>query len=217
VSCQALPGEPLYGGQMMKYMALAAQRGGAIAIRANGVEDIRDIKSTVDLPVIGLIKREVPGSGIFITPGMEDVRQILDAGADVVALDVTDREDRLNRVTELIEYIHSRGALVMADISVLEEGMEAEKRAVDFVATTLSGYTPYSTQQVEPDIALIKQLSKSLKVPVVAEGRISTPDEAATALKAGADYVVVGGAITRPHLITQRFVNRMSELWWGRG
>jgi N-acylglucosamine-6-phosphate 2-epimerase len=211
VSCQALPGEPLYGEGMMAMMAKAAEQAGAIGIRSNGPEDIRRIKEAVGLPVIGLNKRKVPGSDVFITPDLSDVEAILQAGADIVALDMTDREDRLTKTAALVRHIHAAGAWVMADVSTFEEGKKAAFLGADFVSTTLSGYTPYSPKQEQPDFQLVRQLSECLTVPVVAEGRIWGPDEAVTALQAGATYVVVGSAITRPHLIVSRYVQKMSQ------
>jgi len=211
VSCQALEHEPLHGGDAMAKMARAAVMSGAIGIRTNGVPDIVAIKREVSVPVIGLIKRDIPGSAVFITPTMEEVRAIVEAGAEVVAMDVTDREDRLEKAKELIEYAHAQGAAVMADVSTLEEGLAAERLGADYIGTTLSGYTPYSRQQEEPDFELLEQLVRAVKVPVVAEGRIWTPEDAARALKCGAANIVVGSAITRPQLITERYVRAMSR------
>ncbi|OMC73814.1 N-acetylmannosamine-6-phosphate 2-epimerase [Paenibacillus odorifer] len=211
VSCQALEHEPLHGGDTMAKMARAAVQSGAIGIRTNGVPDIVAIKKEVNVPVIGLIKRDIPGSAIFITPTLDEVKAIVSAKAEIVALDVTNREERLESVKPLIEYAHLRGVLVMADISTFEEGLAAKKLGVDFIGTTLSGYTPYSTQQEGPDLVLIQQLSKLVNIPVVAEGRIWTPEDAAKAKNAGASYVVVGSAITRPQLITSRYVKAVSN------
>jgi N-acylglucosamine-6-phosphate 2-epimerase len=211
VSCQALEHEPLHGGDTMAKMARAAVEAGAIGIRTNGAADIAAIKQAVDVPVIGLIKRDIPGSSVFITPTLDEVKAIVAAGADIVALDATDREDRLLTVVPLIEYAHRAGVLVMADISTYGEGVAAEKLGADLIGTTLSGYTPYSPQQEEPDYELIERLSGSVRVPVVAEGRIWTPEGAAKALQAGAAYVVVGSAITRPQLITARYVSAMNK------
>lgn len=212
VSCQALEDEPLHGGDTMKKMAIAAQMSGAVGIRTNGVNDIRSIKSAIDLPVIGLIKRNMPGSDVYITPTLEEVQAIIEAGADIVALDVTDREGRLEQVSKLIEYAHQAGTAVMADISTFEEGLAAERLGADYIGTTLSGYTPYSLQQKGPDFELIRRLSASVGVPVIAEGRIWKPEEAVQAMKAGASFVVVGSAITRPQLITLRYVEALRNL-----
>ncbi|WP_449603319.1 N-acetylmannosamine-6-phosphate 2-epimerase [Paenibacillus sp. Marseille-Q9583] len=211
VSCQALEHEPLHGGDTMAKMARAAVQSGAIGIRTNGVPDILAIKEEVNVPVIGLIKRDIPGSAIFITPTLDEVKAIVSAKADIVALDVTNREGRLALVKPLIAYAHQMGVLVMADISTLEEGLAAEELGVDFIGTTLSGYTPYSTQQEGPDLVLLQQLCEFVKIPVVAEGRIWTPEDAASAKRAGASYVVVGSAITRPQLITSRYVKAVID------
>lgn len=211
VSCQALENEPLFGAEVMPRMALAARQSGAIGIRTNGVDDIRGIKGCVDLPVIGLIKRDIPGSEIYITPTMEEVKAIVEAGADIVALDVTDRENRLERVSEMIAYARQAGVAVVADISTYEEGVAAERLGADYISTTLSGYTPYSRQQEGPDLELVARLSRTVRVPVVAEGRIWNPDEAVKAMDAGAAYVVVGSAITRPQLITKRFADALRK------
>jgi len=205
VSCQAFPGEPLYGDGIMARMAMAAAAGGAVAIRTNGTGDIRSIKAAVAVPVIGLLKREVPGSDIYITPELEDVEAVLEAGADIVALDFTCREGRPAKLRPLIERIRQAGALAMADISTLEEGLAAEKAGADMISTTLSGYTPYSPRQKQPDLALVRELAGRVRVPLAAEGRIFRLEEAEEAIRAGADYVVVGSAITRPHLITERY------------
>ncbi|WP_127583634.1 N-acetylmannosamine-6-phosphate 2-epimerase [Paenibacillus koleovorans] len=216
VSCQALPGEPLYAPGTMALMALAAEQGGAVGIRAGGPDDIRDIKRTVKLPVIGLLKRNIPGSDIYITPELADVRVIIEAGADAVALDMTDREDRLERVKPLIRYCHDAGVQVMADISTFEEGLQAEALGADLISTTMSGYTPYSPQQEGPDLELVRRLSARCAKPVVAEGRIWSPAEAVLALEAGAAYVVVGGAITRPQQITAKYTAQVDG-WLSRG
>lgn len=211
VSCQALPGEPLYWQGTMARMAVAAEQGGAIGIRANGPDDIRDIKAAVKLPVIGLLKRDIPGSDIYITPELVDVQAIIEAGADVVAMDMTNREDRAEKVVPLIRYCHEAGVAVMADISTFEEGLLAEELGADLISTTMSGYTPYSPKQEGPDLELVRRLAQHLAKPLVAEGRIWSPAEAEEALAAGAEYVVVGGAITRPQFITQKYADRIGQ------
>lgn len=189
-------------------MAKAAEMGGAAAIRANGVEDIFSIKKEVSLPVIGLIKQEYEGSDVYITPTKREVELLLEANVDMIALDATHR-NRPNeeKLQDLIKVIKEKGVLVMADISTLQEGLLAQELGADCVSTTLSGYTSYSRQLSEPDFQLIEELKDVLTIPVIAEGRISTPEEAKKALEAGAFSVVVGSAITRPQDITKRFVN----------
>jgi N-acylglucosamine-6-phosphate 2-epimerase len=209
VSCQALPGEPLHGAEIMSRMALAARAGGAVGIRANGPEDVRSIKAAVPLPLIGLYKDGT--EGVYITPTSWHARMIAEAGAEIIALDATPRP-RPNGETleDLIAVIHDQLArLVMADISTLEEGLAAEAIGADLISTTLAGYTPYSRQQPGPDLVLVRALVQQVRVPVIAEGRIRTPEEACAALGAGAFAVVVGGAITRPQLITRSFVEAL--------
>ncbi|CAH0118179.1 MULTISPECIES: N-acetylmannosamine-6-phosphate 2-epimerase [unclassified Paenibacillus] len=206
VSCQALENEPLYGAETMAKMAKSAAVGGAVAIRANGSQDIAAIKSVTNLPIIGIIKRDYQDSDVYITPTLEEIRQLMEVGVDLIALDAT-RRPRPNGETleSLIAYMKERGQKVMADISTLEEGLYAASLGVDCVSTTLSGYTPYSPQQPDPDYALVKEAAERLTIPVFAEGKIHTPSQAAQMLMIGAHAVVVGSAITRPQLITERY------------
>jgi N-acylglucosamine-6-phosphate 2-epimerase len=206
VSCQAPPGDPLHGPTFMAAMARAAVLGGAVGIRANGPADIQAVRRAVDVPVVGLWKDGA--EGVYITPTVRHARAVVDAGAQIVAIDATGRSrpDR-STVPEVIEGLRrTHHCLVMADVSTLNEGVVAVSSGADLVATTLSGYTPYSPQRPGPDLELVAALAARVEVPVVAEGRIGTPQQARAALDAGAWTVVVGGAITRPQLITARFV-----------
>lgn len=206
VSCQALPHEPLHGSEIMARMALAAWQGGAVGIRANTPQDIRAIREAVPLPLIGIYKDG--DAAVYITPTLEHGRAVARAGADIVALDATSRPRPDGRtLAETIAALHAEFAIpVMADVSTFDEGLAAVEAGADLVSTTLSGYTPYSPQQEGPDLALVAALAERLTVPVIAEGRISTPALARAALEAGAFAVVVGAAITRPQWITARFV-----------
>lgn len=212
VSCQALPDEPLHGAEIMARMAIAARMGGAVGIRANTPADIAAIRAAVpDLPLIGLYKVAVPGfEDVYITPRLEDARAVADAGADIIALDATDRAHPEGTSADLIRAVkRATGKAVMADISTVDEAVAAQEAGADVVSTTLSGYTPYSPQQAGPDLVLVRRLAARLTLPVIAEGRITDPDEARTALLAGAFAVVVGGAITRPQQITRRFAEAL--------
>lgn len=207
VSCQARPGLPLHGPHHMAAMARAAQLGGAAGLRACGMEDIRAEKDATGLPVIGLEKIDFEGYDIYITPTLESMRRVGEAGADIVATDATDRvrPDGF-ALPELLAAFRSESSLpVMADISTLDEGLDAAEMGFDVISTTMSGYTPYSPQQPGPDFELLAELARRVSTPVFAEGRIWTPDEAARALDLGAWAVVVGSAITRPEEITRRF------------
>jgi N-acylglucosamine-6-phosphate 2-epimerase len=205
VSCQAPRGDPLHGPAHMAAMARAAVLGGAVGIRTEGPADVQAVREAVDVPVIGLWKQGA--EGVYITPTAGHARAVAEAGAEIVAIDATSRPrpDR-STVPEVVAGLHrTHHCLVMADVSTLEEGAAAAEAGADLVATTLSGYTPYSRQQPGPDLELVAALAARAEVPVVAEGRITTPGEARAALDAGAWAVVVGGAITRPQLITARF------------
>jgi len=210
-SCQALPDEPLYGTEFMVRMARAAKAGGARAIRANSPRDVRAIKEDINLPVIGIYKDFISGYDVYITPTMKHVLAIADTGAEVIAIDATKQEHPEGDLKDFIHCIQDETpCLVMADISTYEEGLQAEEYGADLVSTTLSGYTPYSKQLEGPDLALVTKLSEHCTVPIIAEGRYHTPEQAAAALDHGAVSVVVGGAISRPQQITARFVKALN-------
>lgn len=207
VSCQALPEEPLHSSFIMARMALAAKQGGASGIRAQGVEDIKEIQKTVDLPIIGIIKKLYPDSDIHITASKQEVCALIETGCEMIAMDATNRKRPNNETVEdLLAMVHKAGKLAMADISTLEEGIAAAKMGFDCVSTTLSGYTPYSKQADGVDVELIQALKESIDTPIIAEGKIHYPENLKQAFDAGAYSAVVGGAITRPLEITQRFV-----------
>ncbi|MFD0957994.1 N-acetylmannosamine-6-phosphate 2-epimerase [Paenibacillus chungangensis] len=212
VSCQATEEEEFYGEGLMKRFAIAAERSGAVGIRANTPQDIRDIREHVKLPIIGLWKREYSDSEVYITPTITEVRAVIAAGADIVALDGTLRNrPQGETLADVVNEIKTNSsALVMADISTVEEGIAAEQLGCDLLSTTLSGYTSYSPQQKDPDFQLVTELSKRVKIPVLAEGRIQSPEQALHCLQQGAYAVVVGGAITRPHQIAKRYVDMIA-------
>jgi len=213
VSCQAEADEPLYGTEHMVAMAIAAVGGGAAGIRANTPKDVAAIRLAVSLPIIGIYKQDILGYAVRITPTITAAYQLAQAGADIIAIDATFRPnpDGLE-LSERIRMIHEQtNCPVMADISTYDEGLAAELAGADLVATTLSGYTEGTATQDSPDFDLLKGLALNLKVPVVGEGRICNPDQAAQALSVGAFAVVVGSAITRPQWITAQFVKRMRQ------
>ena len=212
VSCQAPEGTPLHGSAIMAAMAKAAEIGGAVGIRANGPEDIRAIRAAVSLPIIGIYKIRLPDYETYITPTIEAAREVMDAGADIIAVDATLRPHPKGlSAAELIARIKAIGLPVMADISTFEEGVSAADAGADIVATTMSGYTPYSPRTEEPDFELIERLFAAVDVPIIAEGKIWTPEQARKAIDLGAHAVVVGTAITRPHVVTERFVKALGD------
>lgn len=211
VSCQAPPGDPLHGPTFMAAMARAAVAGGAVGIRAEGPPDVRAVRQAVDVPVVGLWKQGA--TGVYITPTVDHARAVAEAGAQIVAIDATGRpRPDGSTMPEVVAGLRrTNHCLVMADVSTAAEGVAAAAAGADLVATTLAGYTPYSRQGPGPDLELVAALAARVEVPVVAEGRIATPQEARAALDAGAWTVVVGGAITRPQLITARFVAALGD------
>lgn len=214
VSCQALEDEPLYCEEMslMPFMAKAAMLAGAKGIRANSVRDIVEIKKAVALPIIGIIKKDYSGGEQYITVSMKEIDELVGAKTDIIALDCTLRP-RYDGITinEHIKNIKEKypNIILMADISTFEEAKNAEKMGIDFIGTTLSGYTPYSKKIEGPDFELIEKLVKELNTPIIAEGRIYNPEQAKKMLDLGVHCVVVGGAITRPLEITKRFIKGM--------
>ncbi|WP_322906620.1 N-acetylmannosamine-6-phosphate 2-epimerase [Paenibacillus campi] len=217
VSCQALADEPLHGAWMMGKMALAAKQGGAAGIRANSVDDIIEIRKQVELPVIGIIKRNYGEHPVFITPTLQEVAELATTGCEIVALDATcrPRPDGME-LAELVRQIrlHHPQLLLMADVSTVAEGIEAERLGFELVSTTLVGYTAYTQGQkvYADDFAILQEMVRQICVPVVAEGNILTPEMAARCLELGVYSVVVGGAITRPQQITERFVETMNSV-----
>jgi N-acylglucosamine-6-phosphate 2-epimerase len=208
VSCQAYPGEPLRDPEVMRRMALAVLEGGAAGIRAQGLADLRAIRAATDVPLIGLWKDG--DAEVHITPTARHAAAVAATGADVVALDATARpRPDGSTVGEAIAEVHSAGRLVMADVSTEAEGIEAARLGADLVGTTLSGYTPYTKKTPGPDLDLVRRLAATVEVPVIAEGRIHTPEQAAAALAAGAFAVVVGTAITHPTTVTRWFAQNL--------
>lgn len=211
VSCQALEHEPLHSPFIMSRMALAAAQGGAVAIRANSVVDIAAIKQQVSLPVIGIIKRDYPDSEVFITATMKEVDELMSVGPEIIALDATARPRPGGQTLEaLVAQIRSRypAVLLMADIASVEEAVTAQALGFDCVGTTLYGYTAETASHRLPenDCRFLRDVLAAVTVPVVAEGNVETPELAARCLALGAHTVVVGGAITRPQQITERFI-----------
>ena len=213
VSCQALPEEPLHSSYIMSRMAVAAKQGGAAGIRAQSVEDINAIMVVCDLPMIGIIKRNYPDSDVYITASMKEIEELLTTKCQIIALDATDRPRPNGEKTEdLVARIHEAGRLAMADCSTYEECAKAQEIGFDIISTTLCGYTPYSKKVDGPNFELLKKCVDTLTVPVIAEGKINTPEDLRRVYEeCGVFSAVVGGAITRPQQITARFVGALKK------
>ena len=215
VSSQAMPNEPLYEECAMLAMMKSVVNGGAGGLRVAGARDVRKEKNNFDIPVIGLTKPEkLPENWreiVYITPTLKEVNELIEAGADIIAFDGTSRPRGNCTLKDIIEKIHSAGKLAMADISTEEEGVNCASLGCDIISTTLSGYTVESGEATEePDWELLKNLTKKINKPVILEGRIWEPEQVKKAFVLGAHSVVIGSAITRPQLITKRFINAVN-------
>ncbi len=217
VSCQATPGEPLYmkDQSVMYLMARAARMAGAKMIRTSSARDIREIKEETGLPVIGLIKREYPGYTGRITMTMREVDECMDAMADIVSIDCTfnPRGDGLTP-GQFLGQVKEKypNIIIMADCATLEEAVAAYEAGADLVGSTMNGYTPQTKDcKGEPNYALVQDMVAALPCPVIAEGRVHTPEQARKMLEIGAWAVVVGGAITRPLEIAGRFMAAVKD------
>ena len=217
VSCQALENEPLYTpeGGIMPLMAKAAAMSGAVGIRANTVRDITQIKAVVDLPVIGIIKKDYPGTPMYITVTMDEVDALVGCGVDILAVQGTGalRPDG-STAAQFIRAVKAKypHQPLMADIATFEEAMACAEAGADFVGTTMRGYTPETAGINDIDFEFVARLAKECLAKVIAEGHIHYPEQARKALEAGAFALVVGGAITRPAEITARFTAAIRDL-----
>lgn len=209
VSCQPVQGGPLDRPEIVAAFALAAEAGGARALRIEGLANLRAVRAATSLPIIGLIKRIDPATPVIITATVADVRALAEAGADIIAFDATLRPGRLAPVASLAEAARAAGCLGMADTATFADAEAAREAGADILGTTLSGYTG-GPVPADPDIDLVRRCA-SLSVPVFAEGRYRTMDDVRAARAAGAFAVVVGSAITRPEHITDWFAAVMRE------
>lgn len=212
VSCQALENEPLHSSYIMSRMAVAAKEGGAKGIRANSAVDIKAIKEVVDLPIIGIIKRDYPDSETYITATMKEIDELMEVGPEIIALDATNsKRPNGESLEDFVKAIKAKypEQLLMADCSTLEEMIQADELGFDYIGTTLVGYTNQSKDLaiMENDFEIIREALKQVEKPIIAEGNIDTPEKAKRVLELGCFSVVVGSIITRPQVITKRFVD----------
>ncbi len=217
VSCQALPHEPLHSSFIMGRMAKAAKEGGAVGIRANTKEDIEEIQKNVDLPIIGIVKRDYENCEVYITPTMKEIDELMEVKPEIIAIDATSNL-RPNGVTldEFYKQIKSKypNQKLMADCSTVEEAIHADELGFDYIGTTLVGYTKQSQnfRIEENDFEILREIISKVSNKVIAEGNIDTPEKAKRVLELGSYSVVVGSIITRPQNITKRFTNAIGDL-----
>ena len=215
VSCQASKGEPLCAPEHITALALSALNGGASALRLEGADNVAAVRAKTDVPIVALTKMEIPESerlsSVYITPTFADAETLAKAGADVIALDATTRPRPGGESFEsIVQQIHERlGKLVWADLSCIDDLAQALDSGADIVSTTLSGYTAETKapNHAGPDFSLLEWLCNISGKPTILEGRVWTPEEVTRAFEIGAYAVVVGSAITRPQLVTRRFVD----------
>lgn len=217
VSCQALPDEPLHSSFIMGKMAKAAKQGGAKGIRANTSEDIKEIKNEVDLPVIGIVKKDYKDSKVYITPTMDEIDDLVSTNVEIIAMDATkDLRPGGIGIDEFFKEVRKKypNQLFMADCSTVDEAINADKLGFDFIGTTLVGYTDQSKNDKieENDFKILRDIIKNVDNKVIAEGNINTPEKAKRVLELGAYSVVVGSIITRPQVITKNFTEKINEL-----
>lgn len=214
VSCQASRGEPLNSPEHILALSMSAINGGAIGLRLAGADNIGYVRQRTNLPIVGLSKSPAVShdkrlSTVYITSTFAEAKLLAEAGSDIIAFDATarPRPDDLT-CAQLIERIHKElGKACWADASTLADGLAAAEAGADVVSTTLSGYTEETRGEASgPDFKMLEELCKQVKVPVILEGRVWNPEEVRRAFELGAFAVVVGSAITRPQLITERFV-----------
>jgi N-acylglucosamine-6-phosphate 2-epimerase len=208
VSCQPVKGGAMDNAVMVVGFALAALDGGASGLRIESADYVRAVRDATDKPIIGLVKRDLDDTPVRITPWLDDVDALAGAGADIIAYDATQRIRPVDTKT-LIDRIHEHGRIAMADCSIISDAERALGEGAEIIGTTLAGYTG-PVEPTEPDFALITSVSK-LTPHVIAEGNVRTPEQAATALAAGAFTVVVGSAITRPEHVTSWFRAALDE------
>lgn len=215
VSCHAEEHGGGDGFDALRYFARAAIEGGASGLRLEGSERIRAVRESTKLPLIGFVQGSYADGSALITPALDDIEALLSAGADIVAIDATKRK-RPGEIDGFIFFEQARKrftAPLWADVANFREGVRAAEMGADVVATTLAGYTPGTAVQDyrTPDFTLIRELSSALTIPVIAEGRIWSPEDARRCTALGAHAVVVGSAITRPQVITRMYVESLEE------
>lgn len=207
-SCQPVDDGPMDKPEIVAAMAQASVVGGAAGLRIEGVDNLKATRPVVNVPIIAIVKRDLEDSPVRITPFLQDIEDLAAAGADIIAVDGTDRKRPVD-IESAVKKIHELGCLAMADCSNLAEGLYCQKLGFDIVGSTMSGYTGGEIPD-EPDYQLVKDL-KAAGCFVMAEGRYNTPELAQTAIAIGADSVTVGSALTRLEHIVSWFADAVKE------
>lgn len=214
VSVQAQDNEPLNKPEYLLALSQSVINGGAGGLRLCGTQNIKHIKKSVNVPIVGLTKLEPTPINwlekVYISPTLQDVNDLIKTGVELIAIDGTSRPRAdSSTLKEQIELIKKEKILVVADISTFEEGMNASELGAHFLSTTLSGYTKETRYKINegPDFELLSELTLESPVPVIMEGKIWEPQDVKKAFEIGAFAIVIGTAITRPHIITKRFVS----------
>lgn len=207
-SCQPVDNGPMDSPEIVAAMAQASVIGGAAGLRIEGIENLKAVRKVVNVPIIGIVKRDLKDSPVRITPFLKDVEDLAAAGADIIAFDGTNRV-RPTTIEETVKRIKELGCLAMADCSNFEEGMYCQKLGVEIIGSTMSGYTGGEVP-TEPDYQLVKDL-KAAGCRVMAEGRYNTPELAKVAIEIGAYSVTVGSALTRLEHIVSWFVDSVKK------
>ncbi|MGI9287446.1 MAG: N-acetylmannosamine-6-phosphate 2-epimerase [Pseudomonadales bacterium] len=209
VSCQPVTNGPMDKVEHVVAMALAALAGGARGLRIEGVENVRAMAAVTDAPIIGIVKKDMPNSAVRISPRVEDIVALAEAGATIIAFDATDRP-RPTPSAELLNALHQHGCIGMADCATYEEGKTMAALGCTFIGSTMSGYTDEGDTPIGPDLELIERwYAQGFKV--IAEGRYNSPERAAQAIEVGALAVAVGSAITRVEHIAGWFADSIGN------
>jgi len=209
VTCQAYPGDAMFGAPIMAAMAVAAEQGGAVAVHSGTPDDLRAIRAAVSIPLIGLYKNHQSASEVYITDTNEKAKAIAEAGCDMLQIDGTPRPRQDGQtLAQQIAYIHQTfGKPVLAGVSSLEDALASVAAGADALSTFLAGYTAHGRPFMDgPDFEVLAQILAKVSVPVIAEGRFRTPEQCAQAMQMGSYGALVGSAITDPRWITKKFV-----------
>ena len=216
VSCQADLGSPLARPEIIAAMAQVAEAQGAAGVRINGSNNVKAVKEATKLPILGIEKQVSPVSEVYITPTFDAAQRIAGGGADIIALDATERPRPAGEsLKQLVAKLKAELNIpLMADVATFTQGVIAvEELGFELVSTTLSGYTKETLHNGHADFQLVEQLAGRLAVPVICEGRLRSPEDVTRAFNCGAYTVVVGAAITGIDWLVRKYVAATPQGW----